>query len=72
MYSKINTHEIERTFRINSRIDDRFAPIRADRELSALRRKLHMQKRTAKAARNVANMMMAWMHNIQKKNLAKV
>jgi hypothetical protein len=72
MYSKINIQETERTFKLNARIDDRFDPIRADRELNALRRKLHLQKRTAKAARNIANMMTAWMHNSRNKNVAKV
>ena len=72
MYSKINTQEIERTFKLNARIDERFDPIRADRELNALRRKLNLQKRTAKTARNIANMMTAWIHNFQNKNVAKV
>jgi len=70
MYSRVDIAVTETSFSFNSRRDDRFNQVRANEELSALRRNLYLQKRTVEAARIVADMIMAWMHSFQKKKIA--
>ena len=61
--------KIEKAFDSNSKTDDRFDALKAEKELAAFRRRLNRQKRTAEFFEMYTNRMMKWIDRFERKTV---
>ena len=70
MSYRADIEKIERTFNINSKIDDTYSMLRADEELSNLRKSLSRRNRAAKVFQYFSETMIQRMRSFWKRGFA--